>query len=195
MKTIHDRIQFIIADQGLTGNKFDVKCSFQKGYINDFIRNKRNISHAKLLTIIEQNERYTTQWIVTGKGPIYTTNQTSNLLQHRFTNIYKKFPAICITDANGKITFINDEYTKQTHYTFAEVKGKKPGDFLRKTDFPETTNIKLKKLFKSKDAFYERVFPNYTKLGLPVVCEIIVLPVIYQTKVECFISFCNFEKV
>ncbi|CAN0378414.1 unnamed protein product, partial [Ectocarpus sp. 4 AP-2014] len=39
--------------------------------------------------------------------------------------------SVVITDAQGKIEYINPGFTKLTGYTFDEVKGRKPGDVLQ----------------------------------------------------------------
>jgi PAS domain S-box-containing protein len=55
-------------------------------------------------------------------------------------------PARVVTDARGRITSINPAFSAICGYTFEEVRGKKPGDFLQG---PETDNSSVEKLRKA----------------------------------------------
>jgi len=55
-------------------------------------------------------------------------------------------PARVVTDARGRITSINPAFSALCGYTFEEVRGKKPGDFLQG---PETETPSVEKLRKA----------------------------------------------
>jgi PAS domain S-box-containing protein len=72
--------------------------------------------------------------------------------------------AIIITDAEGKITWVNSAFARITEYQPEEVMGKKPGSFLqgKETDLPTIEYLKQK--IKHKQAF-ECDILNYSKSG------------------------------
>jgi PAS domain S-box-containing protein len=60
--------------------------------------------------------------------------------------------AVVITDANRRITWVNDGFTRITGFTFPEAVGKKPSEFLQfeKTD-PKTIELLREKLSKAEN--------------------------------------------
>jgi PAS domain S-box-containing protein len=72
--------------------------------------------------------------------------------------------SVTITDANGLIEYVNKSFTELTEYTFEEVKGKKPGDFLQgKETNPDTKKLIRQKL-NEKVPFSVEIL-NYSKSG------------------------------
>ncbi|GAB4328206.1 MAG: hypothetical protein OHK0038_02020 [Flammeovirgaceae bacterium] len=69
--------------------------------------------------------------------------------------------AVIITDARKKITWVNDGFTHITGYTFSEVIGKKPGDFLQS----EKTNPQTIQLLKEKLSNLEEVKCEILNIG------------------------------
>lgn len=186
----HSRLQKLIIDTGLSGNEFDLKCGFSEGYTLKSIRNKYDIGISKIITILEIFTEYSPYWLLFGSGEM-----KKNGLLSKMSLFNKEYPAICITDKNGKVTEVNDVYEKQTGNLFKDIKGKKPGEYLQRSDFPLSAKERIRKLQKTKTPFYEEVFPNYDKLGLPMICRIIIVPVIHNDQVVKFISFANFDKI
>lgn len=84
--------------------------------------------------------------------------------------------AVIITDAQGRIEWVNGGFTKQTEYTLDEVVGKKPGAFLQgEGTNPETVRYMSEQLAKG-EAFQVEIL-NYTKSKTPHWIEVEVQPV------------------
>jgi len=98
-----------------------------------------------------------------------------------------KVPVI-ITNAKGKITFINEAFEKQTGFNLHEVTGKKPGDFLQGPG----TSIEHVKAVSSKlragKPFSQEIL-NYSKTGEKYWVLLSVDPIYDQNgKIEKFIA-------
>ena len=194
MDSIYVRLEKLLENLKISGNEFDLKCRFSKGYIRKVIRLKHDISYTKLLTILRVFEEYNPQWLLMGVGEMKIAPRTHHYLLKPFIEIREKYPAICIINKNGKVIFINDIYTKQTGFSLKEVRGKKPNDYLRCNDFPIETDLKLQKMLLMKSAVYEEVYPLYHKIGFPVFSDILIFPVVYKNVIERYITFSNFKK-
>lgn len=83
---------------------------------------------------------------------------------------------VVITDAQERIEYVNDGFTRLTGYTFEECVGKKPGTFLQgeNTD-PETIN-KVRQNISAKQPFYDEIL-NYTKDNKPYWVSMAINPV------------------
>lgn len=191
---IHGRLKRMLGDLGISGSSFDSKCGFSRGYILKTIERKSDIAYERLMTILTVFEDYSPQWLLLGKGFMKLPENGDDVFLKRLRDLKKEFPAICIADKNGKVVRINDAYSKQTGYQLKEIKGKRPGDYLRHTDFPEDLRKKIHLFLNSKDRFYMQIFPNYHKLGFPITSKILVFPIIYNDKIEGFLSLANFKK-
>ncbi len=73
--------------------------------------------------------------------------------------------SVVITDAVGKIQWVNEAFTRITEFTLPEVKGKKPGDFLKGAETSPITNRYMRiKLSNARP--FECDVVNYTKSGV-----------------------------
>ncbi len=87
-----------------------------------------------------------------------TTFETLSLVANKTDN------SVVITDAEGKIEYINPGFTKLTGYTLEEVRGKKPGDFLQGPDTDANTVKRIREKLNAKEAFYDEIL-NYDQDG------------------------------
>jgi methyl-accepting chemotaxis protein len=95
---------------------------------------------------------------------------------------------VVICDPTGHIEYINDGFTRLTGYTFPEVKGKKPGDFLQGPLTDQTTVARIRDSLQKKVAFYEEIL-NYRKEGEPYWISLAVNPVLnHKGQLERFVS-------
>ncbi len=96
--------------------------------------------------------------------------------------------SVLITDAEGKIEYVNKGFTNLTGYILEEVKGKKPGDFLQGKLTDIEAKKRIRKNLDSKQSFYEEIL-NYNKNGEPYWISMMVNPVLDKAgNVEKFIS-------
>lgn len=72
--------------------------------------------------------------------------------------------AVIITDARGKIEWVNTAFEKVTGYTLAEALGKVPGSFLQGKDTDPETVAYMKKQISNSEPFSCEIF-NYKKDG------------------------------
>jgi PAS domain S-box-containing protein len=84
--------------------------------------------------------------------------------------------AVVITDAQGRVEWVNEGFTRVTGYAFEEIKGKRPGDVLQgpNTD-PETKKYIAQQLAEKKGFTAELI--NYTKSGQEYWLHIEVQPI------------------
>jgi PAS domain S-box-containing protein len=88
----------------------------------------------------------------------------------------KTTDAVIITDANAKISWVNNAFEKMTEYTLEEVVGKEQKDLLAgaKTNFDSLNKMmEATKLFEPTKA----TLLNYTKSGKPIWFDISITPV------------------
>ena len=190
---IHDRLLKMLKDLDISGSVFDAKCGFSRGYLLKTIKRKADVGYEKLMKILTVFEEYSPQWLLMGKGEMKLSLGDNDIFLKKLKEIQKEYPAMCIADSEGRVIKINDVYSRQTGYKLKDIKGKRPGDYLRHTDFPEDLRRKIKMYIKSRDAFYEQIYPNYHKLCFPIICQLFVFPIIYNDKVDGFLSFANFK--
>jgi PAS domain S-box-containing protein len=72
--------------------------------------------------------------------------------------------AVVITDAEVRIEWVNEAFTRITGYGFEEVIGKRPGAFLHGTETDPTTIAKLRAALREQQALQAELV-NYTKTG------------------------------
>lgn len=84
--------------------------------------------------------------------------------------------SVVITNAEGLIEYINPGFEKLTGYSFEEVTGRKPGDFLQGPATDRSTVQRISNFLKNGQAFYEEIL-NYTKTGEPYWISLAVNPV------------------
>ena len=95
--------------------------------------------------------------------------------------------AVVITDRTGVIEYINKGFTKMTGYELAEVRGKKPGDFLQGRRTDKETVTKLGQAIAEQQTIYEEIL-NYDKQGNAYWVSLSISPVIRNGQVERYIS-------
>ncbi|MFO1371765.1 MAG: PAS domain S-box protein [Candidatus Competibacteraceae bacterium] len=85
--------------------------------------------------------------------------------------------AVVITDAQGRIEWVNDSFARITGYTLEEVLGRKPGEFLQgpETD-PATVRLMAESLARG-EGFKNIEILNYAKDGSPYWLNIEVQPI------------------
>ncbi|MDN3642955.1 PAS domain S-box protein [Lutimonas halocynthiae] len=78
--------------------------------------------------------------------------------------VQKTVNAVIITDANGKIEWINNGFVNMTGYELLEVKGKTPGSLLQGEKTNPETIAYMKRQIQNKEPFTCEIY-NYTKTG------------------------------
>ncbi len=96
--------------------------------------------------------------------------------------------SVVITDPEGRIEYVNAGFMKLTGYSFAEVRGRKPGDFLQGPHTDPATVKKIRANLESRKPFYEEIL-NYTKAGEPYWISLAINPVFGERgQLERFVS-------
>ncbi len=85
--------------------------------------------------------------------------------------------AVIVTDAEGRITWVNQGFERITEYTFDEVKGKRPGDFLQGKETDSATIELMRESRKENRGFRVEVI-NYSKSGRKYCLDIEVVPLL-----------------
>lgn len=83
---------------------------------------------------------------------------------------------VVITNAFGEIEWVNESFERTTGYALAEVKGKKPKDFLQGPDTDMESRRKLSSALSAKQSV-EVTLINYSKEGQPYYNQLQVTPV------------------
>lgn len=95
---------------------------------------------------------------------------------------------VVITDAKGKIEYVNKAFEKLTGYPLKKVAGKKPGSFLQGPETNPDHLLAMKKGVKSREAFTQEIL-NYTKSGEKYWVSISINPVFNNNgELEKFIA-------
>lgn len=71
---------------------------------------------------------------------------------------------VIVTDIEGKITWVNDAFTKLTGYEAEEALTKTPGSFLQGPETDPKTKAAIRKSIQNKESFSGEIY-NYTKTG------------------------------
>lgn len=95
----------------------------------------------------------------------------------------KTTDSVIITDAEERITWVNDAFTKLSGYSLDECKGRVPGNFLQGPKTNSDAKRRLKKGIEKK-ASVEEVILNYSKDGKLYWLEINIDPIFNETG-EC----------
>ena len=72
--------------------------------------------------------------------------------------------SVLISDASGRIEYVNPGFTKLTGYEFKEVVGKKPGDLLQGQHTDPETKKRIREKLDAQKPFYDEIL-NYSKDG------------------------------
>lgn len=83
---------------------------------------------------------------------------------------------VIISDEYGKIVWVNDAFSKITGYTFEEVRGRKPKEFLQGKDSDTDSLLKLKHALQQKE-YVEVTLVNYKKNGQKYFNSLQITPV------------------
>ncbi|HUH12973.1 MAG TPA: PAS domain S-box protein [Longimicrobiales bacterium] len=84
--------------------------------------------------------------------------------------------AVVITDAQGRVEWVNRSFTRMTGYPLEEIKGKTPGAFLQGPLTDADTVARMSTAVGRHQGFREEVL-NYTRKGIPYWVAIDVTPV------------------
>lgn len=84
---------------------------------------------------------------------------------------------VVITDAHGRITWVNRAFERITGYELNEVMGKIPGSFLQGPDTNPKTKAKIREAIEKRES-YNGVILNYTKRGKPYWLRIAMDPIL-----------------
>ena len=82
---------------------------------------------------------------------------------------------VVVTDAEGRVEWINPGFTRISGYTFEEVRGKKPGDLLQGPDTDRAVVAQIRERLAAQEGFKVELC-NYHKSGRPYWVEIEVQP-------------------
>ncbi len=84
--------------------------------------------------------------------------------------------SVIITDASGRIEYVNRGFTSLTGYDVDEVLGQRPGDFLQGPDTDPADVERIRQGLARNEPFYEEVL-NYDKWGKSYWISLVVNPV------------------
>lgn len=84
--------------------------------------------------------------------------------------------SVVITDANGRIEYVNTGFIKLTGYSFEEVKGRKPGEILQGQHTDRKCTARIRSMLAERKPFYEEIL-NYNKAGEPYWISLAINPV------------------
>lgn len=84
--------------------------------------------------------------------------------------------SVVITDAKGRIEYVNPGFTRLTGYSFEEVAGKTPGSMLQGELTDKNTVAKIRERLADAKPFYEEIL-NYTKSGEPYWISLSINPI------------------
>lgn len=68
---MQERIKKIILNEGLSVRKFESLIGVSEGVISKALRNSTDISAKVLISIKEKFPQYSSEWLLTGEGPMY----------------------------------------------------------------------------------------------------------------------------
>ncbi|WP_269532874.1 PAS domain S-box protein [Chitinimonas sp. BJYL2] len=108
--------------------------------------------------------------------------QLLSLVTHESDN------SVIITDANGRIIFVNAGFTAMTGFSADEVKGRKPGECLQGPGTDKATVARISKDLAARKPLVEEIL-NYDRNGKPHWVSLAINPVFNQQgQLERFIS-------
>ena len=166
------------------------------GIVEKFIAIERDITEAKQLAaeIEESEEQMRTlmedqfanqEKMIAQEGELKKALEASEILSLVAS---KTDNAVIVTNKDGQIQYVNDGFIKITGYTFQEVEGKKPGDFLQGPDTDPAHVRAIREGLDSKKPFTQEIL-NYSKNGKPYWLSISMTPILDdQGEVEKFIA-------
>lgn len=84
---------------------------------------------------------------------------------------------VVVSDVMGKITWVNDAFTKLTGYSMEEVLGKTPGSFLQGDQTDPIVVAQMREAIHNKRSFNGEIY-NYTKSGIGYWLSISITPML-----------------
>lgn len=84
--------------------------------------------------------------------------------------------AVILTDALGRVEWVNEGFTRITGYRLENVRGRTPGEILQGPDTDPATVARMRDSLARGEGFREQVL-NYTRAGAPYWLEIEVQPI------------------
>ena len=95
---------------------------------------------------------------------------------------------VVITDAQERIEYVNDGFTRLTGYTAEECLGKNPGQLLQGKQTSQQTRDQIRQKIELRQPFYDEIL-NYTKTGEPYWVSMAINPVLDESgQVAHFVS-------
>ena len=94
---------------------------------------------------------------------------------------------VIITDAEGRIEYVNNGFERLTGWGLEEVRGKKPGTFLQGEETSPETVTEIRKRLDARQPFYDEIL-NYRKNGEAYWTSLSINPVFEQGKLVNFIA-------
>ncbi|MCS7152682.1 MAG: SpoIIE family protein phosphatase [Bacteroidia bacterium] len=85
--------------------------------------------------------------------------------------------AVIITDAEGKVVWVNRGFELLSGYTLEEMRGKVPGRLLQGPETDPATVARIREKLRRKEPFTEEIL-NYTKDGRPYWLRLYVTPLV-----------------
>ena len=96
--------------------------------------------------------------------------------------------SVIITDAQGRIEYVNPGFTRLTGFTTGEAAGRKPGALLQGPHTDPDTIRRIGEHLRRREPFYGEVL-NYTKTGQPYWISLSINPVLDKDgAVDCYVS-------
>lgn len=83
--------------------------------------------------------------------------------------------AVIITDAEGRVIWVNRGFERISGYTLSEAKGKIPGRLLQGPDTDPNTVARIREKLRQKEPFVEEIL-NYSKDGRPYWLRLYITP-------------------
>lgn len=96
--------------------------------------------------------------------------------------------SVVITDAEGRIEFVNPGFTRMTGYGAEEVMGRKPGTFLQGPGTSRATVALIREKLARREPFYDEIL-NYSKTKQPYWISLSINPIFDgQGRIQRYIS-------
>jgi methyl-accepting chemotaxis protein len=96
--------------------------------------------------------------------------------------------SVLITDADGRIEYVNPGFTRLTGYSLEDVVGKKPGAVLQGEHTDQTTVARIREKLRNREPFYEEIL-NYSRDGNPYWISLSINPILGKKgDLERFVS-------
>jgi len=96
--------------------------------------------------------------------------------------------SVLITDADGRIEYVNPGFTRLTGYALDDVIGKKPGAVLQGPHTDRATVARIREKLRNREAFYEEIL-NYSRDGKPYWISLSINPILGKKgSLERFVS-------